>query len=90
MSGLLDRLQRSVGGLVMRAPHQQMSRALVKTVLYRLLMVAITILVAFLVTGDTGVALSIGVASNVIKTGTYYGYERLWDRVAWGVSATDM
>lgn len=48
-------------------------------------MVAITIAVALLVTGDVAAALEIGVVANVIKTGTYYGYERLWDRIAWGV-----
>jgi uncharacterized membrane protein len=65
-----------------------MSRVLVKTLLYRTLMVLITILVAFFVTGNTGDALSIGLAANIIKTGTYYGYERLWDRISWGL-ATD-
>ena len=66
-----------------------MSRALVKTLLYRVLMVVITVGVAFFVTGNTGAALSIGVASNAIKTGIYYGYERLWDRVSWGVTDAD-
>jgi uncharacterized membrane protein len=65
-----------------------MSRALVKTLMYRTLMVVITISVAFFFTGDTGDALSIGFVSNLIKTGTYYGYERLWDRISWGVGTT--
>jgi uncharacterized membrane protein len=30
-------------------------------------------------------ALQVGVVANVVKTGTYYGYERRWDRVAWAV-----
>ena len=68
---------------------KRMSRALVKTLLYRVLTVVITIVVALFVTGDTGDALSIGIASNIIKTGTYYGHERLWDRITWGVSQTD-
>lgn len=62
-----------------------MSRAVVKTLLYRTLMVVITVVVALVVTGNTGAALSIGLVSNLIKTGTYYGYERLWDRIEWGV-----
>lgn len=66
-------------------PHQRVSRALVKTLLYRTLMVVITVVVAFAVTGDSGDALGIGLVSNTVKTGTYYAYERLWDRVAWGV-----
>lgn len=62
-----------------------MSRALVKTLLYRALMIVITVVVAYAVTKDTAAALSIGLVSNAVKTGTYYGYERLWDRIAWGV-----
>jgi len=86
---LLGALKRALRGVTTRSPHQKMSRALVKTLLYRTLMVVITVVVAFAFTGDTGDALSIGLVSNVIKTGTYYGYERLWDRVSWGVPGTD-
>ena len=81
----LDAVKTAVAGLFTRSPHQRMSRALVKTLVYRVLMVVITVLVAFVVTGNTGEALSIGLVANLVKTGTYYGYERLWDRVAWGV-----
>ena len=48
-------------------------------------MILITIGVALAVTGQVDQALSIGLVANVVKTGTYYGYERLWDRIAWGV-----
>lgn len=82
---LLEALKRSIGRLANRSPHQRMSRAVVKTLLYRVLMVVITVAVAFVITGDTGDSVSIGVATNAIKTATYYGYERIWDRVAWGV-----
>ncbi|PSQ39538.1 hypothetical protein BRD13_02370 [Halobacteriales archaeon SW_5_70_135] len=82
---VVDRVKRALGGLITRSPHQRLSRALLKTMMYRTLMVVITIVVAFSFTGSTGDALSIGIVSNVIKTGTYYGYERLWDRIAWGV-----
>lgn len=72
-------------GFVHRRPRQDLSRALVKTLGYRALMVCITVAVAFLVVGDAGQALTVGVAANLLKTGTYFGYERLWDRVEWGV-----
>jgi len=62
-----------------------MSRALVKTLLYRTLMVIITVVVALVVTGNTAQALSIGLVANIVKTVTYYSYERLWDRIPWGV-----
>jgi len=75
-----------VNGYLTRPAYQNRRRAIAKTLGYRLLMVCITVAVAFLVVGDAGQALNIGVAANVLKTGTYYAYERLWDRVDWGVS----
>jgi len=84
----LDGLRRAVDGIVARSPHQRMSRALVKTLLYRVVMVVITVAVAFFYTRNTGEALGIGVTSNGIKTLTYYGYERLWDRISWGMTET--
>lgn len=66
---------------------EAISRTVLKTACYRLLMVLITVLVALGITGNTGDALQIGVAANVVKTGTYYGYERLWARISWGTDA---
>lgn len=66
-------------------PQQARVRAIVKTVLYRIFMLAITVSIAFAVTGNGSDALSIGLAANVLKTGTYYVYERAWDRVTWGL-----
>lgn len=66
-------------------PFRHRSRALAKTVLYRVVMVAITVVATLAVTGDPGAALQVGLVANLIKTGTYYGYERLWDRIAWGI-----
>ncbi|PSQ54514.1 hypothetical protein BRD22_12315 [Halobacteriales archaeon SW_8_68_21] len=63
-------------------------RAVVKTLCYRALMVTITVLVAWLVVGDIGQAASIGLVTNGVKTLTYYGYERLWDHVSWGVGVS--
>ncbi|WP_308444707.1 DUF2061 domain-containing protein [Halomicrobium urmianum] len=50
-------------------------------------MVLITIGVAWFVVGDVSQALNIGIIANIVKTGTYYTYERLWDRITWGVAA---
>ncbi|CDK40881.1 hypothetical protein DM2_1545 [Halorubrum sp. DM2] len=63
-------------------------RAVVKTLCYRALMVTITVVVAWLVVGDVGQAASIGLVTNAVKTLTYYGYERLWDHVSWGVGVS--
>ncbi|MFD1563826.1 DUF2061 domain-containing protein [Haloarchaeobius amylolyticus] len=68
-------------------PLQARKRAVIKTLGYRLLMIAITIVVAWVVIGDVRAAIDIGLVANVVKTGTYYAYERLWDRISWGVFA---
>ncbi|WP_132057972.1 DUF2061 domain-containing protein [Halorussus amylolyticus] len=76
---------RGVTGLVSRSPHQARVRAVVKTLCYRVFMLLITVTVAWAVVGDVTDALNIGLVTNVVKTGTYYVYERAWDRVSWGV-----
>ncbi len=73
------------GDIVSRSPYQGQLRAITKTLCYRLLMVIITVVVAWSVVGDVESALNIGLVANVVKTGTYYTYERLWDRVTWGL-----
>lgn len=74
-----------VPSLVSRSALQARRRAIVKTLCYRLFMLLITVTIAFVVVGDVGDALNIGIAANVLKTGTYYLYERIWDRIAWGI-----
>lgn len=79
----------SVGGVdadsPVERPRQRRRRALVKTACYRLVMVSITVAVAWVVVGDPRSALDIGIIVNVLKTGTYYGYERLWSRIGRGM-----
>ena len=62
-------------------PLQARKRAVIKTLGYRLLMVAVTVVVAWVVLGDVRTAIDIGLVANVVKTGTYYAYERFWDRL---------
>ena len=73
---------------VSRSAMQARKRALVKTLCYRLVMVAITVTIAWLVVGDVEAALNIGLVANVVKTGTYYAYERAWDHISWGVASS--
>lgn len=75
-----------MGTLVSRSALHDWKRAVVKTLCYRALMVTITVLVAWAVVGDVGAAVNIGLVTNVVKTATYYTYERLWDRVTWGIA----
>jgi uncharacterized membrane protein len=70
---------------VASTPRQPRSRALVKTLCYRLLMIVVTVVVALGVVGDVGDAARIGLVANLAKTVAYYAYERVWDRIAWGL-----
>jgi len=65
----LDEMAAWVRSVFTRSPQQRMSPAIVKTLVYRVRMVVITIGVAYLVTGSAGEARSIGTAANVSKTG---------------------
>ena len=62
-------------------PGRGWGESLIKALVYRLFMVAVTVAIAFWVTSDPMAALQIGVAANVLKTGTYYAYERIWERL---------
>lgn len=67
-----------------RTTHEGLKRSVVKTGVYRGVMVMITVAVAFFFTEDAGTSVSIGLVTNVVKTFTYFGYERMWARVGWG------
>lgn len=72
--------------VVSRSALQARKRAVAKTLCYRAVMVLITVGIAWLVVGDASDAVQIGLAANVLKTATYYLYERAWDHVTWGLS----
>lgn len=76
----------SIFGLGFGHPDRSRTELLVKAMSYRLLMVALTVGVAYLITHDTGSALQIGIVTNVIKTGTYYAYDRFWSHLSLGGS----
>jgi uncharacterized membrane protein len=50
----------------------------VKTVGYRLLSVAVTALVAYVLLGDVAVAVDVGIWANLAKMGVYYAFEQAW------------
>ncbi len=67
-----------------RPPIDSRTRALAKAATWRLLATAITATCAWLVTGEAVCAASIGALDTVVKFGTYYFHERLWDRASFG------
>ena len=56
-------------------------RALVKALTWRITATLTTACIAFVVTGEIGVAMMIGGTEFVIKFFIYYGHERAWNLV---------
>ena len=59
-------------------------RSLVKTVTYRILSIAGTIILSWLITKDIEETISITVAIQIYLTILYYSWERIWDKIGWG------
>jgi len=74
-----------VRNVVSRSAIQAQKRAIVKTLCYRLFMMMVTMIVAWLIVNDVNAAINIGLITNLLKTGTYYIYERIWDHITWGL-----
>lgn len=62
-------------------------RHVIKAIMYRLYSTCITILIAMIVTGDLNIGLIIGPIELVVKSVSYYLYERWWLRTAYGIKA---
>jgi uncharacterized membrane protein len=59
-------------------------RSLAKTIVYRLLALALLAGISYYYTGNPGEAGLITVLFNASGTIAYYGLERLWESVEWG------
>lgn len=59
-------------------------RSIAKALSWRLVAVGITTLTAYLFTREATVAVGVGVVDSLVKIFTYYGHERLWDRLSFG------
>ncbi|QSG14516.1 DUF2061 domain-containing protein [Halapricum desulfuricans] len=78
---------RSLLPITVANPRRSWSESLLKALVYRLFMLVLTVVVAYAVTADPTASLQIGVATNILKTGTYYAYERIWDRFRFEVDS---
>lgn len=63
----------------------QRRRHFMKAVTYRSTATALTMLLAYLATGDFMVALMVAPADFVLKLLLFYLHERVWSRVKWGI-----
>ena len=59
-------------------------RSLVKSLSWCVWATMITMVVAFVITGETTFAIEIGLLDTVIKFVSYFGHERIWVRIPYG------
>ena len=59
-------------------------RTLAKTMVYRVVAIALLAGITYYYTGNAGEATTITILFNVMGTVAYYGLERLWEYVLWG------
>jgi len=60
-------------------------RSVVKAVSYRIVIMLFDFSTIYLFTRTLKVALGFMIASNLYTTIAYYGHERLWARIKWGL-----
>jgi uncharacterized membrane protein len=64
-------------------------RSIVKSVSWRCFGAVFTTLAGWLITGSLRAGLAIGAADFVMKIGTYYAHERVWQKIQWGILDAD-
>ncbi len=58
------------------------TRSIGKALTWRVIAMLITAVTAWVVTGEAGVGITVGVIDSVVKIGAYYLHERAWTRVS--------
>ena len=59
-------------------------RSLVKSITWRILATLDTLIISYILTGNIGVSVSLGVLEIIAKMFFYYVHERGWNAVKWG------
>ncbi len=58
-------------------------RSIVKSISWRIIATAVTIVMAYIWFGEWGSSISLGIAANGFKAVLYYLHERGWNLVGW-------
>ena len=59
-------------------------RSIAKAITWRAGGTLVTVVVAWILTGNLSLAVEIGLINTVIKIGAFYAHERLWNRLSFG------
>ena len=66
---------------------ESVSRSVVKAISWRILGTIDTMLIAYFISGQWKLALSIGLIERFSKMILYIVHERIWNRISWGKGA---
>lgn len=69
--------------------HAKANRSLVKSITWRILATLTTMLLVWIAFGQVDKAIGVGIIEFILKLIVYYGHERAWARVSWGLIAYD-
>lgn len=59
-------------------------RSIVKAVTWRAGGTVVTFIIAWLLTGEPTLSISIGLLDSAVKIGAFYAHERFWNRLSFG------
>lgn len=54
---------------------------LIKSIIYRVYSFVVTFLIAFVVTGNIKLSITLGLVENILKIATYYWFDVVWDKL---------
>jgi adenylylsulfate kinase len=69
--------------------HAKANRSLVKSITWRILATLTTMLLVWIAFGRIDKAIGVGIIEFILKLIVYYGHERAWARVSWGLVSYD-
>ena len=62
-------------------------RSVVKSIVWRIICIVVSIFTTLLLTGSWDLAVAVGTVYNAITMVLYYFHERIWNRIEWGRSS---
>jgi len=65
-------------------------RTVVKTLIWRVIAIASTIILAGILYNDLQKAATLGIADNLIKLVIHFVFERIWSKILWGFEEVDV
>jgi uncharacterized membrane protein len=60
-------------------------RSVVKSIVWRIICIVVSVLTTFVLTGSWDLAVALGTIYNATTMVLYYFHERIWNRIKWGM-----